>query len=221
MPETLSIVVVIKNRTKFLVQHGTQKLTLKLFENNLDMLFKMVQNDNWQLVVIDFNSSDVNMADFLKDKFESHPESQQNFKYTLHTMNDDKFCKGKGLNIAPSLAEYDNMFFIDADMLITSRHIFNDGYKALREGKAYFPICMSYTSPQQNNAKKRPYGTGNVFITKKLIAMTKWGEYKKWGNEDTHFYNFHRSKKLSVRSVIPTFFHQWHPNNLTWKNRFY
>lgn len=217
----LSIVVIIKNRTKVVVKQNGRRHTLRLFENNLNSLLNLIQStDVWQLVVVDFNSTDVNMGDFLKEKFTKAAKS--NFTYTLHTLDDDKFCKGKGLNTASDLAKYENLLFLDADMLIKKKNLFNYGYKFLKQGKAYFPICMSYTSPQHVKATLRRSGKGNVFITKTLMNTSKWGEYEKWGAEDTNFYNIFKKQKLTVRNnVDKTFFHQWHPTNITWKNRFY
>jgi len=216
----LSIIIIIKNRTRFPVTHNGKEVVLKLFENNLDKLLELHQpeSETWELVLCDFNSTDVNMADFLKQKFEA---AQSSFTYQLHTIPDKKFCKGKGLNIASKLAKYENLFYLDADMLITSRDIFTQAYNHLTASRVYFPICMNYENPEQTVTKARPSGTGNVFISKKNLTLKPWPEYNKWGNEDTHFYQFFKTKKLAVRSNVATFFHQWHPNTFNFKNRYY
>lgn len=222
----LSIIVIIKNRTKFVVQHKGKKLTLRLFENNLDALFKLIEPDEkWQLVIVDFKSTDVNMKQFLETKFKKKDNITQwfkpNFTYTLHTLNDRKFCKGKGLNIAPTLAKYDNLFFLDADMLINSRTLIRNGYNLMKQEKVYFPVCMSYSAPNHIRFVPRPSGTGNVFITKHQMKQVAWNEHRKWGLEDTEFHKIFTKKKLAVRNNVGTFFHQWHPNTVAWKNRFY
>lgn len=220
MKQQLSIVVIIKNRTAFPVQIEGKEVILRLFEHNLDQLIALHQPDReeWQLVVCDFASTDVDMQTYLTKKFQHTPSS---FTFQLHTMTDKKFCKGKGLNAASKLAAYENIFFLDADMLITTRQIFDDAYRFIQDGKVYFPICMNYDNPQHSIAKPRPSGTGNVFISKKHLVMKPWPEYQKWGNEDTHFHKFFQSKKLAVRSNPQTFFHQWHPCTFDFKNRYY
>lgn len=221
-PQPLSIVVVIKNRTCFDAPFpGGGSKRLRLFEHNVDSLirtFNPTADVCWELVVIDFHSSDVDMQEFLQRKF---CNAHLKFTYKLHTMHDPLFCKGKGLNVASAIASHPWIFFLDADMKVTDRQLFDLAYQELRQNKVFFPVCMSYSDHEHKTAKARPTGTGNVFISASHLKMKPWKENKTWGDEDINFHKFFQQKKLATRALVATFFHQWHPNTYAWKNKFY
>ena len=60
MIDELSILVVIKNRTDFVVDFNRKKYHLPLFKTNLEHLIKLkLPEERWELVVVDFKSDDV------------------------------------------------------------------------------------------------------------------------------------------------------------------
>lgn len=221
MTRYLSIVVVIKNRTNFDVNLHNRTIKLKLFENNIDSLFKLIQPDEmWELIVIDFDSTDVDMKQFLKNKFQI--ANKPNFTFKLHTIIGEPFCKGKGLNISKTLVSYDNILYLDADMYLKRRDLINNGYDYVSKNKVYFPICVSYLDPEHTKGVFRASGTGNVFIGRNNLMLCNWNEYSRWGNEDSDFYDFFDNKNIAVRdNANETFFHQWHPTEIAFKNRYY
>ncbi len=225
-PQGLSIIVVIKNRTHIMCEYKSKTITLRLFENNLNSLLSLHKpTDYWELIVIDFDSTDVNMSQFLSDKFNDpvHTSHINTFTYKLQSIVGEKFCKGKGLNIGANVATHNTLFFLDADMQITTRDIFNYGIDAVtQDDKVYFPICNSYDAPDHKSYKIRSTGTGNVFISKADYQLCKWIENKSWGGEDTAFYNFFKAKQMTTRNTAKgNFYHQWHPNSSEFKNKYY
>ena len=67
----------------------------------------------------------------------------------------------------------------------------------------------------------RHEGLGTCFVTRDLFARAgRWPEYKSWGKEDDHFYDRVRALGAVVRDEVPGYFHQWHPNDVQWKDRY-
>lgn len=239
----MSIIVVIKNRTDHIyvdyVNHpngihyngtnpkGTypnhpieKKYRLQLFHNNLNALFTLLKpRDKWELIVVDFNSTDVDMAQFLSTTFEKY-NNPENFTYRLISIADRFFNKGKGLNIGAAAAQYELLFFLDADMILGDRAIIKKAYE-ICDKRVYFPICMNYENPEHTTCSPRPSGKGNVFIRKSFLSEHKWPEYEQWGLEDDHFYVYFVKKNMIYRDCSGTFFHQWHPNTYQYKNKYY
>lgn len=217
---SMSIIIVIKNRTDFKCIDNGVEYNLQLFKNNLNGLFSLLTNrDNWELVVVDFNSTDVNMSDFLQTTFTKY-NNPKHFTYQLLTVNDALFNKGKGLNIGAKHAKHELLFFLDADMLLTNRQIIETAYKVTNK-QVYFPVCINYENPQHTKQSPRPTGKGNVFIRKSFLTSKQWPEYKQWGLEDDHFYEYFAKHKLVYRDYPESFFHQWHPNTFEYKNKYY
>ena len=216
----LSIVVIIKNRTRVPVTAGNERkhIVLRLFENNLDALFRFVgPKDNWELVVIDFGSTDVDMKQFLEGKF----AGSKNFVFKLHTLK-EPFCKGKGLNIAKTLVSHDTVLFLDADMIITARTLIDNGLEHVSRHKVYFPICKSFTDYTHSKSWDRETGTGNLMISREHLQLYRWIEYNRWGSEDVDFYKHFSTENLAVRdNAGGSFFHQWHPDDYAFKNQYH
>lgn len=220
-PQELSIIVVIKNRTVPTLVHNNITYKLPLFATNLDCLFRLIQpHEKWELIIVDFDSDDIDMQEYLTYMFNSY--NKPNFKCELITLKDEFFNKGKGLNIGAENASYDLLMFLDADMKITDRKMFETAYEqCLTKDKVYFPVCMNYENPEHSRFTPRPTGKGNVFITKKYLQLKKWPQYEKWGLEDDHFFDFFNAKGLVYRDCPGTFFHQWHPTDHQFKNKYY
>lgn len=221
MSRELSIIVIIKNRTNINVNNRGKNINLKLFHNNLHALFKCKQsNEKWELVVVDFKSDDVNMQEYLQEAFEKN--NDPTFTYKLVTMEDEFFNKGKGLNESHKHASYELMLYLDADMLLDGRKIIDVAYeRCIPENKAFFPICMTYRNPEHTISAPRETGTGNVFISKSLLSKVRWPEYEQWGYEDEHFYQNLNKVGMTFRMNTKDFFHQWHPNDSNFKNRYH
>lgn len=217
----LSIIVVIKNRTIINVSYNGKDYKLSLFANNLDCLFKLIQDDEkWELIVVDFSSSDVDMKEYLQYMFRSY--NKPNFTCELIQVNDEHFNKGKGLNIGGNAAKYETLFFLDADMKLTDRIMIDTAYTQTQlNNKVYFPVCLNYENPEHSHVTQRPSGKGNVFISKTNFALKSWPEYNQWGLEDDHFYDYYDRIKMIFRDCPGTFYHQWHPNDVNFKNRYY
>jgi len=209
MVQGISFVTVIKKRTKLCVTHNNKKIELKLFENNLRSLISLITpNDTWEYIIIDFNSDDVNMEEFVA----SLPKPN-NFTFRV-IKHPGSFSKGLGLNYATQFISNPIVFFNDADMMIKTRDIFTDTEElVVKQNKVLFPVCWSFSNPEHTDGWKRDSGSGNVIQKKETVVP--YMENKKWGNEDT--LNLEYFKKLNMASrpyYGKNFVHQWHPDDL-------
>lgn len=206
-PITISFVTVIKNRTNIHIMHNNTTLNLKLFENNIKSLINLIlPGDEWEFVIVDFNSTDVNMHEFI----ESLPK-KDNLSFNIIKVDDEKFNKGKGLNIGLAASKYNITFCLDADMMVLTRNLFDDIDKyVINDNKILFPICWSYSNPLHTSGWKRDTGKGNVIQQKNTIIP--YINNVKWGREDDHNFDYYNRNKLAVRTYYEKdFVHQWHP----------
>jgi hypothetical protein len=209
-PITLSFIVVIKNRTNININYNNKIINLKLFENNIRQLIGLIiPKDEWEFIIVDFNSTDVNMNDFINEL-----PKKDNISFNILKIN-EKFNKGRGLNIGLSSARNNITFCLDADMMILSRDIFDDIIKyVINENKVLFPICWSYKNPEHTDGWKRDTGKGNVIQNKNTIIP--YIDNFKWGKEDDHNYDYYNKKSLVVRTYYAkNFIHQWHPREIS------
>jgi glycosyltransferase involved in cell wall biosynthesis len=212
--QPISFVTVIKNRTRINVSHNNTEIELRLFENNLRSLISLIEeSDKWEFIIVDYESTDVNMSEFV----DTLPK-KDNLEFKVFTVK-GTFDKGSGLNYGASLVTNPIVFFLDADMMIKTRALFNDIEKiVVKEEKVLFPICWSYKNPEHTQGWKRSEGTGNVIQRKETIVP--YVNNKKWGLEDTKNYeHFVRVKKAHRTYYNEDFVHQWHPNEI--KHIFY
>lgn len=212
----ISFVITLKNRTRFTVEHDGQQLTLTLLENNLRGLLGLVTPaDQWEIVIVDFGSDDVNLSEWLH----TLPASPS-VTYNL-VPADGPFNRGRGLNLGRQAAKHPVVFFYDADMLIRTRKLFDDIEQlVVGQRKVLFPICWSYSNPQHTEGWKRVWGLGNVVQRKGSILP--YIEKDSWGKED--YVNFAQFcfKGSAVRTYYgEDYVHQWHPNDAEFKNRYY
>lgn len=207
--QPISFVTVIKNRTRINVAHNDNEIELCLFENNIKSLISLIEpSDKWEFVIVDYESTDVNMSEFINTL-----PKKDNLEFKVFTVK-GTFNKGAGLNYAASLVTNQIVFFLDADMMIKTRALFNDIEEYVVKGnKVLFPICWSYKNPEHTQGWKRIHGVGNVIQRRETIV--RYIDNKKWGNEDTKNYeHFVRVKKAHRTYYDEEFVHQWHPDEI-------
>ena len=205
----ISFVTIIKNRTKIRISHNNKIIELCLFENNLRSLISLIQpSDQWEFVIVDYESTDVNMSEFVKTL-----PKHDNLEFKVFTVK-GTFDKGAGLNYGGSLATNPVVFFIDADMMIKTRDLLDDIETfVVQENKVVFPICWSYKNPEHTEGWKRAGGTGNV--VQKRETIIPYINNKKWGLEDIINYKHYVNIKMVHRTYYDQgFVHQWHPNEI-------
>lgn len=210
----ISFITIIKNRTRIDVLDNGRRIELRLFENNLRSLISLIEeSDQWEFIIIDFESTDVNMTEFVNTL-----PRKPNLEFKVITLK-GTFDKGHGLNCGPSYATNDVIFFLDADMMIKTRLLFNDIERYVVQGnKVLFPICWSYKNPEHTQGWKRDSGTGNVIQKRETIVP--YHNNKKWGNEDRLNYKYYINAKLAYRTYYHRgFVHQWHPKEI--RNLYY
>ena len=191
----LSICVTVKNR-------------FPLFRNSVESICASARQLNVpvELIVADWHSTDCS-ATWIKDECPG-------LDTTVITMPDEAFSRGRGLNAAAAAAKYTNLFFSDADMLLHP-DIFWHAISAMEAGKAYFPICWAYATPERTGGRYRTGGKGIVALSKILyLTAGKWDEFTQWGSEDLRF--FERVSQLApiARPMEIQLKHQWHPTTI-------
>jgi glycosyltransferase involved in cell wall biosynthesis len=201
----ISFIVTLKNRVNFQVIHNGKPIQLQVFKHNLESLQRTIKDtDNWEIVIVDFGSTDVNVHDFMKNSI-----TRPNITYKIIELN-EPFSRGKGLNVGVNHCTYDTVFCYDADMMILSYDLFDDIQKyVVEQGKAFFPICWSYKDPEHTSGWKRDTGKGNVICLKK--DFNKYIEKTTWGQEDDLNFDHFTHRNMAVRAYYgDKFVHQWH-----------
>lgn len=225
----LSICVPIKNRTHVVTPSGKK---LNLFEKQIDSLIsasKLLSIDV-ELVVVDFESEDVDMKSFLDEKLSGI------ISYKLVSVT-GMWSLSQARNIAAASSDADILFFSDADMRFDDGKVIEDAYKFVSEGYAFFPVCWSEANRKDPDIVKRlkwkglPRDASGWFRDEGygLLALSKQDFYKtggythlyKWGKEDDYIHSKVKEIKKIKRGKYKTFVHQWHPHSIEWKNRNY
>ena len=238
MKKELSFVIPLMNRTQVLCDY--EPIPLKLFErhdlqktgfknelkkvrghirlnlliNCLESLEKIRGEDKFQIVLVDFGSTDYNLDKLVK-RFSG-------LEILIIRVN-EYFSRGRGLNIGYEQAKYANVFFCDADMLFTKRDVIENGYSVISKGKIYFPICMDLCDPTHQFGYWRTSGYGMCIVGKDMYFQSKyrWSEYGCLGKEDNDIWNIFNGKGMTVREKVDGYFHQWHPPGFAFKNQYY
>jgi len=165
-----------------------------------------------ELIVADWESSDWPLDQWLCDAANPIP--------VRIVKMDGMFSRGRGLNAAAAAAHGEFLFFLDADALINET-VLRNGTSAMREGNAYFPILYSFNESEHISGYWRESGFGHCMISKDLFGRTGgWPEYKSWGLEDDHFSAKVKELCPVVREPVEGFYHQWHPEEIDFKNQF-
>jgi hypothetical protein len=205
----ISFVTIIKNRTKIQVSHNKRNIELRLFENNLRSLISLIQSsDQWEFIIIDYESTDVNMSEFVKTL-----PKKENLEFKVITVK-GTFDKGDGLNYGATLSTKPLVFFLDADMMIKTRALFDDIETfVVQQNKVLFPICWSYKNPEHTQGWKRSEGSGNVIQRHETIIP--YVNNNKWGHEDSKNHEYYSKAGMAHRTYYDQgFVHQWHPNDI-------
>jgi hypothetical protein len=130
------------------------------------------------------------------------------------------FSRGKGLNAAARAARGEVLFFLDTDALVC-RQVLRRGLQHVRDGKAYFPIVYALGEEGNAEGRWRDGGYGHCFLAKDFFErLGGWPEYCYWGREDKEFWAKVSSLQPAVREQVQGFYHQWHPEDIDWKNRY-
>ncbi|MEZ0264845.1 MAG: glycosyltransferase [Phycisphaerae bacterium] len=201
----LSVCVALKNRSRVLAD-GRE---LRLFPTLVESLARTAP-PNTELVVADWDSDDWPLAEWLPDAV--GPVALRVVRMA------GRFTRGGGRNAAAAAARGDTLFFTDADCLL-SPAVFERGAALLREGKAFFPVLYSLLDPDHRTGFWHHWGYGNALMTRAVFDQVGgWPDYKKWGREDVHFFERVSALVPTVREEVPGFFHQWHPDDVLWKD---
>lgn len=216
MTKQVSCCVAIKNRC--VIQHAGLKITL--FPNTVKSVLAAAAAacvDDFELVVADFGSTDMPLADWLPGVCAAHGRELR----LLDFSKDQYFCKGRGLNIAAAKAKHDVLMFMDTEMTFVPA-FFTLGLKAVAEGRAYFPICEYSKNPENTRFVWSNGGKGNCMLHRDVFVPAHgWPEYTKWGYEDTRFFEVVQDMVPVHREPLPGFRHMWHPNDPAFKNKHY
>jgi hypothetical protein len=205
----ISICLTIKNRSRLIVDGSELQLFPKCVKSIVDSVSDEIP---CELIVADYNSDDWPLNEWL-------PKAVGTIPVSIIPVSGG-FSRGRGLNIAASAATGNKLLFADADCLLCPG-IFRRGEKYLRQGKAYFPVLYSFDSPSHKSGWWRHEGYGISMVTKTLFDQVEgWPEYEVWGKEDDHFYGKIKAYAEIVREEVEGFYHQWHPNDVVWKNQY-
>ena len=116
-----------------------------------------------------------------------------------------------------------NISFCDADMLFSGRELFEHGYRENEQEKIFFPICFHLSDPSHQLGFWRRSGYGLSFMKKNFFLKYNYqlSEYDALGNEDDDIWDFFHKKHLCVRYEVENYYHQWHPESVEFKNKYY
>ena len=164
-----------------------------------------------ELVVADYGSDDIDL-------------SMYNCKVVELSL---PFRRSAALNAAFDASSGDKVFFCDADMLLPA-HLRTVMDEKVAPGQCYFPVCFSLYQGKppvvnKDNGWWRSTGFGMCGFTREdFIRCGKWPEQfvKHGGEDDFLFAKAKKTLKVS-RSNLEGLFHQWHDNDLQFKNRYY
>lgn len=205
----LSICITVKNRSRVLV--GDKEL--RLLPKCIQSIARSVGNSlSCELVLSDWQSDDWPLREWL-----SQYAGAMDVKVVAVS---GEFCRGRGRNLAADSAKGDVLFFLDADSLICPA-VIGDGIKCVQQGKAYFPILYSFRDPDHQSGWWREEGYGNCMVSRQLYKRVGgWPQQRYWGQEDDDFFARISSVAEVVRPRVPDFYHQWHPDDVAWKDRY-
>lgn len=238
--KNLSIVISVKNRSKIVAQYekiplrvllrneliktGIKKkikytadkppqIKLELLFDCLESLDKLETDINFEVVIVDFLSDDYNLNKL--------PNKYKNLDINVVQTNEKYFSRGKGLNVGLEKSKYNNIFFCDTDMFFRSDKVFQKGLQYLSENKVFFPICFNFVEPSHQVGYYRKSGYGLNFARKDMLTDYKWVEYDTHGKEDNDFWEYFKNKDMCAREQVEDYFHQWHPENIEFKIKYW
>ncbi len=205
----LSICTTIKNRSLVETDSGVLHLFPKCVASIVSASGAV---GALELVVADWESDDWPLAEWLNSAAGSLP-----IRVVKLT---GSFSRGRGLNAAAAAARGSYLLFIDSDALV-EQCVLRRGLDVVQQEKAYFPILYSYTDPQHQAGYWRVAGFGHCMLTREAFLKTNgWPEYNSWGKEDDDFLTRVAEHTSIVRERACGLFHQWHPDDIDFKNRY-
>jgi glycosyltransferase involved in cell wall biosynthesis len=207
MKDLTSICITSKNRSKVILENKI----LYLLPDCISSLKNTIEDNNIELIIADWGSTDWPIQDWIEYKAPDIPIQIINIK-------SDKFSVGKGRNIAASNANGDYLFFIDADVVL-NREAFNEAILLAKTYKVGFPKII-YQQQYNQDVYTLDSGAGNVLITTELFnEIGKWPEYWSYGFEDIEFANKLKAKLGELKTTETPFVHKWHPNKYGWAGK--
>jgi len=206
----ISILIPHKFRTHVPIEDGS---ILSLFPRCIDSLKESIVDIDaeFELVVADFGSEEP-MTNWLTEERAGMPVT------IVHGEN--PFNRGKAINLAAKHTKGDVYCLMDTDMILC-RDFWTFGMAALIQNMSFFPICWEYSNQEETEGFWQVYGYGMSIVKKEWFDKVGGVQEKQvWGGEDNVFVN-RISKLVKVsRPNIANYFHQWHPKEMSWKNRF-
>ena len=211
MPKGLSICITVKNRSR-----GTcSRRPLQLFPRCMLSLVhacRILQECGFvEIVSTDWQSDDWPLMDWLPKLDSPVPIRVGNLCTGL--------SRGMGRNFAAQGATFDNLFFLDADMLVSDEALGISWFNA-RRGVATFPVVYGYTDQEHLHLVKfGPEATGNCCVTRSMWeAVGGFPEKRVWGGEDVDFLHAIERRYPVERPDAPGLIHQWHPDK--WRSQY-
>jgi glycosyltransferase involved in cell wall biosynthesis len=211
MINDLSICVNVKDRSRGFCSGRS----LTLFPNCVGSLVSSIRSagvvfEHIELSVVDWQSTDWPILEWIEDAAAGAMD------VVVTTLN-GVFSRGEGRNKAAEAARYDNLFFLDADMLVPAR-VLREGMECLAKHWAYFPMPWEYLNQGHTRSQHMPGGTGNSFVIRDhWEAAGKFPQRTTWGHEDLQFLAAIERVTSVCRPQVPELLHQWHPNS--WRVR--
>lgn len=211
----LSICVTIKNRSKCEVRNPDK--TLYLFPDCVKSIIEASKNleEEVELVVSDWESTDWPLEEWLPQL------TEETMDCSIVTIKDQEyFSRGGGLNTAFDHSEGDYILFLDTDMLITQEFL-ELGLSSVKKNHSFFPIFYYYKNLEHTEGYWRHTSYGmNMLTRENFLKAGKWYDRKCWGAEDDMLHEELSKISKIDRMNAPGFIHQWHPNDMGFKNKY-
>ena len=207
----LSVCITVKNRSR--IRHEGREL--ELFPACVASIRRCAEQlglPRMELVVADWDSDDWPLAEWIESASGPLP-----LKLVRAAGG---FNRGRGLNLAASASQGELLFFLDADCVVDTE-VVTRGSSIASRGEAYFPIMYSFDDPGRETGRWRKRSYGNCMLPRSVFeASGAWPEFNAWGGEDLLFWSRVTARAGAVREQAPGLLHQWHPDDLAWKNRY-
>jgi len=208
---SLSICIPVKNRSRIEAEGHVLTLLPKCIQS---LGAAVTPEDDWQIVVADFESDDWPLNEWLDDAAAPIPVKVM----TIAT----PFSCGHGLNVAAANADAPILLFLSTDMLI-DRATLLKGIEVASAGEVYVPIPLLALDREHKELRRGALAVGTVFISKELFGKVgDFPEFKSHGLCDTVWAA--RADAEGIKIVLedaPGLIHQWHPYTEEFSNRHY